>query len=144
MDAIQLSPQMLNTIAKVRRRIDDTSTPPLYSDLDIYGYISDAVDELESTNYHKGIYVEDGDFSSPISNTDQSIYALRAAIIVLQGIKSRTDRDNFALRKQNLTVDTSGQSSDLAVTIKLLSDELEKSISNSIFLASFKAGFRIE
>ena len=129
--ALQLSEQMLDTIAKLRRRIHDTdSFPPTYSDELLYGYIGDAVDELELGLYKKGRRVDDGDFvtlggsSIRVPSTDQSLYALQAAILFTKAIKSRSDRDNFSLRKPNLSVDTSGQSQDHAETLMSLEQEL--------------------
>lgn len=133
--ALQLSEQMLNTIEKLRRRIHDTdSSPPAYSDELLYGYIGDAVDELELGLYKKGRRVNNGDFTNvggvsiSVPSVDQSIYALQAAILFTKGVKSRSDRDNFSLRKPNLSVDTSGQSKDHAETLRSLEQELRAKI----------------
>lgn len=135
---ISYSDQMLRAIGQLRRRINDTNeTSPTFSDEQLYGYISDAVDHLELTSFKKGRAVEDGDFVSGTSllpvtvpRPEQFLYVLQAAILVTMGIKSKADRDNFSLRKPNLSVDTSRQSSDHAETIRSLQDELNTRLFN--------------
>jgi hypothetical protein len=144
--ALELSEQMLDTIDKLRRRIHDTdSTPPTYSDENLYGYIQDAVDEMESGLYKRGRTTMNGDFTNTgghpvkVPSIDQSLYALQAAILFTKGIKSRSDRDNFSLKKPNLSVDTSGQSADHAQTLESLERELRARI---IAMADF-SGFHV-
>lgn len=52
------------------------------------------------------------------------VYAIQAAILVVTAIKIKADRDNFSLRKPTLSVDTSRQSQDHAVTLQILKDDL--------------------
>ena len=129
---VDLSTQMLSTIGKVRRRINDIDPSVyLYTDEELYGYVGDAVDHLEMNYFKRGRTVDGGDFVLVSSNhmvlvppAEQNVYAIQATILITTSIKSKADRDNFSLRKPNLSVDTSRQSSDHAETLSKLEGEL--------------------
>lgn len=137
------SEQMKSTISKLRRRANDTVQPYTFSDELLYGFIADAVDALELESLRMGRAVKDGDFIDArtgrpveVSSSEQAVYVLKAFILLTTAIKSGSDRDNFNLRKPNLAVDTSKQSSDHAETIRLLNQELDKLLFNLIFNGS--------
>lgn len=131
---MEFSTQMQDVIAKVRRQINDLDISEdtlLFSDEEIYGYIVDACDELELSFLRRNRAVENGDFVNEttgqpvrVKGSERTIYALKAAIKIVQAIKARADRDNFALKKSNLSVDTSKQSEDHARTIEMLEKKL--------------------
>ncbi len=148
MENVEFSDQIKYTIDVLRRRINDTDDNAfLYEDIDLYYYISDAVSELEVSLFQKGVYVDKGDFRSMLSDEvvfvpqpDRVIYAIQAAILVITAIKIKADRDNFALRKPTLSVDTSRQSQDHAETLNILKDDLMARI---VSTATFSlTGFR--
>lgn len=131
---MEFSNQMQDVIAKVRRQINDLNLPEdtlLFTDEDIYGYIIDAVDEMEISFLRRNRAVQDGDFideateqPTKVKGSERTMYALQASIKIVQSIKARADRDNFALKKSNLSVDTSRQSEDHARTIEMLEKKL--------------------
>jgi len=140
--AVEFSEQMQKAINKLRRRINDTDqSSPVYQDEELYDLIADAVDELELHMYQKGRTVADGDFvrqgsGLPVTVTpaEMSLYVLQAALIFAMGTKAKADRDNFSLRKPNLSVDTSGQSADHAETIRILQDEIRRTLMNLVVI----------
>lgn len=126
------SEQMTYTIKALRRRINDIDEDaPLFSDEDLYNYIADAVDELELSLFKKDRYVDGGNFKktttdevATVPQPERMIYVIQAAILVITAIKIKADRDNFALRKPTLSVDTSRQSRDHAETLQILKEDL--------------------
>lgn len=131
--ALELSDQMRYTIGVLRRRINDLDIDdaPLFEDETLYQYIADAVDELELFMFKKNRYVDGGDFRDALTDQvvhvtqpERMVYAIQAAILVVTAIKIKADRDNFSLRKPTLSVDTSRQSQDHAVTLQILKDDL--------------------
>lgn len=147
-NGIQYSEQMKRAISRLRRRVHDLDEENLrFSDKVLYEYISDAVDELEIHDYKKGVYVANGDFLSKKDNSpvivspeDIAIYTLKSHILLKTGIKDVADRDNFSLRKNNLSVDTTKQSTDHAVTLK----ELEAQLRQMLYRKNVIRGYRIE
>lgn len=135
-------------VPKLRRRIGDDVEPYAFPDERLEGFIQDAVDHLETGMYKKGrrvmvdnIVDSEGN-AVIISGGEQAIYVIQAAILFTKATKSRADRDNFALRKPNLSVDTSGQSSDHEKTIAILEDELRKTITSLAIMNI--GGYRVE
>lgn len=131
--ALELSDQMRYTIGVLRRRINDLDIDdaPLFEDETLYQYIADAVDELELFMFKNNRYVDGGDFRDTLTDQvvhvtqpERMVYAIQAAILVVTAIKIKADRDNFSLRKPTLSVDTSRQSQDHAVTLQILKDDL--------------------
>lgn len=135
-------------VPKLRRRIGDDVEPYAFPDERLEGFIQDAVDYLETGMYKKGRRVMgdnivDSEGNAVIlSGSEQAIYVIQAAILFTKATKSRADRDNFALRKPNLSVDTSGQSSDHEKTIAILEDELRKTITSLAIMNI--GGYRVE
>lgn len=135
-------------VPKLRRRIGDDVEPYAFPDERLEGFIQDAVDHLETGMYKKGRRVMgdsivDSEGNAVIlSGSEQAIYVIQAAILFTKATKSRADRDNFALRKPNLSVDTSGQSSDHEKTIAILEDELRKTITSLAIMNI--GGYRVE
>ena len=147
--ALELSDQMRYTIGVLRRRINDLDIDdaPLFEDETLYQYIADAVDELELFMFKKNRYVDGGDFRDTLTDQvvhvtqpERMVYAIQAAILVVTAIKIKADRDNFSLRKPTLSVDTSRQSQDHAVTLQILKDDLNVRIVS--IMASNLTGYR--
>jgi len=131
------SAQMQEVIDKLRRAINDIEEEQDFSDDTLYGYIVDAVDELEFGRYQKGIMVHNGDFvrigdSTPVvlSGGEKSLYSIAAHILLKTSLKDRADRENFVLKKNRLSVDTTKQSSDHGETLKTLQDRMTHVINN--------------
>jgi hypothetical protein len=120
-----------------RRRIGDTDTPFTYEDDLLYGYISDAVNQVE-IDYNRGISVNittEGDittatFDSPIDlqGGDAQLFAIKAHYIITLRTKDRSDRDNFRMVKGRLTLDNTNQSKDHAETLRLLDIEYKNTL----------------
>ncbi len=147
-DQITFSNQISHTINMVRRKINDPNIDaPLFTDSEICDYIADAVDELELFLFKKGRYVDEGQFKDALTDRETSvpqpertIYSIQASILIITAIKIKADRDNFALRKPTLSVDTSRQSSDHAETLAILKSELMSRIVGLV--TSTVMGFR--
>lgn len=148
---MEFSIQMQDAIKKLRRRVNDfSSDSPIFSDVEMYEFISDAVDELEIEYLKKGRRVYNGDFvyikdtskTVKVTPAETNIYALQAAIFLTLSIKSQADRDNFSLRKPNLSVDTSHQSKDHLDTLNLLKKELHGALMRNLSSSSI-GGFRV-
>lgn len=131
------SEQMTAVIGRLRRKISDTDTLDFtYQDEDLYNYISDAVEELEAGAYSKSYEVSNGDFiltsdgitPAELTSKDINVYLIQAHIIITQALKSQADRENFALRKNGLTVDTTMQSANHDNTLKELKQDLSRAI----------------
>lgn len=145
---MEFSEQMKRAINRLRRRIHDMDQENLrFTDDDLYGYISDAVDELEMGRYAKGVAVDEGDFvrradGRPVVITidDMVIYTIKAQILLKLSLKDIADRDNFSLRKNNLSVDTTKQSSDHKETLEIL----EKHLDQYIYRSRKIVGVRVE
>lgn len=142
------SEQLNHMISMLRRRINDTDTDaPLYEDEDLYYFLTDAVDELELYLFKKNRYISDGEFRDVLTNKEivvphpeRIIYVIQAAILVITAIKIKADRDNFALRKPTLSVDTSRQSQDHAKTLEILKEDLTARIVSVV--SSTMVGYR--
>lgn len=132
MPDIIYSEQVKDTLERMRRSISDIEEEQDFSDDTLYYYLCDAVDELEIGDYKKGLHVDKGDFYDSknrvvsIPSTDKMLYALKAHILFKTSIKDKADRDNFALHKNKLTVDTSGQSNNHKQTLEMLETRLSK------------------
>lgn len=145
---MEFSEDVAKAIERLRFRIRDTNDSAYtFSSEELYEYLSQAVDELEIREYKKGIYLEDGEFrrrasGSPakVDHADITIYTLKAHILIKMSLKDQADRDNFALRKNNLSVDTTGQSKNHAESIEYL----EKQLKRLIFSSSRIYGVRVE
>lgn len=131
-DEIVFSPEVKDTINRLRRSINDLEEERDFTDQILYEYLQDAVDELEMGDYKKGRYINTGEFYNSkniiewVPNTERMLYSVKAHILMKTGIKDKADRDNFLLRKNKLTIDTSSQSDDHEKTISILNERLNK------------------
>lgn len=129
---VAFSEQIKDTIARLRRSINDLEEEQDFTDEVFYDYLRDAVDELEAGEYKRHREIKNGDFYSSngrvqsVANAERTLYALKAHSNIKLGIKDKADRDNFMLRKNNLTVDTSGQSDNHKNTLSILDAKINK------------------
>jgi hypothetical protein len=126
----------------LRRRLGDTDTPSVFTDDLLTGYIEDAVPIVE-TDFPKGIITEFGLFTADIPVTNAILFAIKAHYLTVLGTKTRSDRDNFLLRKGGLTLDNSRQSSDHKETLSLIDKEYRRVLTQARSDGQLK-GIRME
>jgi len=133
--------KLADTIQMLRRRINDTSEEPAFSDADLKGYILDALAKLQVRVPDFDITIENDEFNRDITPAEASLVALQAHVLITEAVKSSADRDNFTIRKGRLEIDTSGQSADHARTLEHLTKELDDMIYDMYFRVT---GVRVE
>lgn len=126
----------------LRRRIGDTEEPFTITDEILTGYMEDAVSVVE-TDYPRGIKTEFGLFVPDILLEDATLFAIKAHYLVALGIKSKSDRDNFLMRKGRLTLDNSRQSGDHKETLDLIDKEYKRVLAQRRNFGQLK-GIRME
>lgn len=133
--------KLMDTVQALRRRLNDTSQEPTFSDDVLKGYIADALAKLAARVPRFDITIENGDYNREITPTESALIALQAHVLVTEALKSSADRDNLTIRKGRLQIDTSQQSADHSYTIDHLTEELNRMIYDMYFRVR---GVRVE
>lgn len=115
----------------LRRRIGDTVSPYTYDDTTLEGYISDAIQYVE-TDWYRGLDVDtSNNIVSSISGInlgkkDLNLFCVKAHYLVQLMIKDQADRNNFRMVKGRLTLDNTNQAKDHLDTLNLLDKEYRR------------------
>lgn len=120
-------PMVMNDlVSRLQRRLNDTENE--FTNLD--GYIEDAIGEL--SYLFLDLEVTNGELSREVTNSEATIITIQAHILVETGLKSSSNRNNFRIKKENISIDNTQQSRDHGSTLNLLHEELDRAIHRHI------------
>lgn len=125
-----------------RRRIGDTESPYTFEDVTLYGYISDAIAQIE-VDWARGISfsiteedIGEGNIVTrydivtdyDLQSVDTQLFAVKSHYLITLTTKSKADRDNFRMVKGRLTLDNTNQAKDHAETLRILDSEYKRTL----------------